>query len=149
VEEAICEPKPAPLPPIMIGGGGRKLTLRFVAQHADWWNYAGGSPEEYGELLEVLRGHCEQAGRDYERIVKTWACDCVAVASSAAEARRMAQASPFYDQTEAIVGTPDEVAAQLRRFTALGVEHFMLRFADFPSLGGARLFAKEVIPRFA
>ena len=149
IQAATCEPKPEPLPPIMIGGGGRQLTLRFVAQYADWWNYPGGSPEEYGELLDALRGHCRDSRRDYERIVKTWLCECVAVAPTPAQARRVAEASPFYDPAGSIVGTPDEVAAQLRRFTALGVRHFMLRFAGFPALDGAQLFAQEVIPRFA
>jgi alkanesulfonate monooxygenase SsuD/methylene tetrahydromethanopterin reductase-like flavin-dependent oxidoreductase (luciferase family) len=47
-----------------------------------------------------------------------------------------------------VVGTPDEVTDQIRRYTDLGVEHFILRFADFPETGGAELFAREVIARF-
>jgi len=148
VEEAICEPKPDPLPPLLIGGGGRKLTLRVVARHADWWNYPGGTPEGYQERLNVLRQHCQQIGRDDRGIVKTWLCDCVAIAPTAEAARRLAHASPFYEPGESIVGAPDEVADQLRRYADLGVQHFMLRFADFPGTEGARLFAGEVIPRF-
>jgi alkanesulfonate monooxygenase SsuD/methylene tetrahydromethanopterin reductase-like flavin-dependent oxidoreductase (luciferase family) len=147
VEDAICEPKPEPAPPLMIGGGGRKLTLRYVAQYADWWNFPGGTLENYQELLEVLRGHCEAVGRDYGSIVKTWAMDGVAVALSAQEAQRIAEASTFYTPGSALVGTPEELSAQLRRFTALGVEHFILRFSDFPSPDCAQLFAEEVIPR--
>jgi alkanesulfonate monooxygenase SsuD/methylene tetrahydromethanopterin reductase-like flavin-dependent oxidoreductase (luciferase family) len=148
VEDAICEPKPDPPPPLLMGGGGRKLTLRYVAERADWWNFPGGTVENYQELLEVLRGHCEGVGRDYDSIVKTWAAECVAVAPSSHKARRMAEASPFHTPGVSIVGTPDEVGAQLKRFTDLGVQHFMLRFADFPMTDGAELFAKEVIPRF-
>jgi len=36
-----------------------------------------------------------------------------------------------------------------RRFTDLGAEHFIVRFADFPATSGAALFGQEVIPRFA
>ena len=147
VKEAICEPKPDPVPPLLIGGGGKKITLRYVAQYADWWNFPGGTPEFYAELLEALRGHCKDVGRDYDSIVKTWAVECVAVADTHQAALEAAQASPLYDAETAIVGTPDEVAAQLGRFIEMGVEHFIMRFADFPRTDGARLFVDEVMPR--
>lgn len=148
VEAAICEPKPDPVPPLLIGGGGRKLTLRVVAEYADWYNFPDGTLEHYHALLDALRAHCSQVGRDDESIVKTWSSECVAIAPTTEAAQRLAQASPFFVPGESIVGTPDEVAAQLRRFADLGVQHFILRFADFPKLGGALLFAREVIPRF-
>ena len=149
VTDAICEPKPSPLPPLMIGGGGKKLMLRLVARYADWWNIPGGSPDRYADLLATLRGHCNDVGREYDSIVKTWECECVAVAGTSGDARRMAEASPFYNPADSIVGTPDEVAAQLRRFTDQGATHFMLRFADFPRTDAMRLFAREVIPQFS
>ena len=37
---AYCEPRPNPIPPIVVGGHGEKYLLRAVAQHADWWNYS-------------------------------------------------------------------------------------------------------------
>jgi alkanesulfonate monooxygenase SsuD/methylene tetrahydromethanopterin reductase-like flavin-dependent oxidoreductase (luciferase family) len=148
VQDAICEPKPDPPPALLIGGGGRKLTLRYVAQHADWWNFPGDTLENYSELLDVLREHCEAVGRDYDGIVKTWATECVAVAPSREKAQQMAEANFFHTPGLSLVGTPDDVSAELRRFAGLGVAHFILRFADFPNTGGAKLFAKEVIPRF-
>ncbi|MFC1996242.1 LLM class flavin-dependent oxidoreductase [Chloroflexota bacterium] len=148
VEDAICEPKPDPLPPIMIGGGGKKITLRYVAQFADWWNFPGGTSEFYAELLEALKGHCQDVGRDYNEIVKTWAVECVSVAETHAAALELAQVSPLYDPDTAIVGTPDEVEEQLRRFTDLGVEHFIFRLPDFPRTNTAEMFAREVVPRF-
>jgi alkanesulfonate monooxygenase SsuD/methylene tetrahydromethanopterin reductase-like flavin-dependent oxidoreductase (luciferase family) len=149
IEDAICEPRPNPAVPIMIGGGGKQLTLRVVAKYADWWNFPGGPFENYRELLDTLRGHCAKVGRDYASIKKTWGCECVAVAPTHDVALKMAEASPFYDPKDALVGTPDEVAAQIKRFTDVEVEHFVLRFADFPRNESARLFIKEVLPRFA
>ena len=149
IENAICEPKPNPVVPIMIGGGGKQLTLRVVARYADWWNFPGGTFEHYSELLDILRTHCATVGRDYASIKKTWGAECVAVAPTHDAALKMAQASPFYDAKDAVLGTPDEVAAQLKRFTDVGVEHFILRFADFPHNASASLFIKEVLPRFA
>ena len=145
VTDAVCEPKGPTPPPIMLGGNGRKLTLRVVARYADWWN-GGGSLAGFTEVLAALQGHCRDVGRDYDSLVKTWMCDCVAVAPKSAEARALAEAHPFYDPSAAVAGSPAEVAVQLRRYVELGVEHFILRFADFPSTAGMELFAREVIP---
>jgi alkanesulfonate monooxygenase SsuD/methylene tetrahydromethanopterin reductase-like flavin-dependent oxidoreductase (luciferase family) len=147
IENAYCKPRFDPAPPLLIGGGGKQKTLRIVAEHADWWNFPGGSPEHYQDLLNTLREHCQAVGRDEHMIVKTWLSDCVAVAASSQEAEQLAQASPL-NGSGTVKGTPNEVAAHLQRFVDLGVTHFMLRFADFPKTEGALLFAKEVLPRF-
>jgi F420-dependent oxidoreductase-like protein len=58
-----------PHPPIMIGGGGAKRTLRLVAQYADACNLFAGQDEV--RKLDILRQHCEAVGRDYDTIYKT------------------------------------------------------------------------------
>jgi F420-dependent oxidoreductase-like protein len=58
-----------PHPPIMIGGGGEKKTLKFVARYADACNLFPGP--DLGRKLDVLRAHCEAEGRDYGEITKT------------------------------------------------------------------------------
>jgi F420-dependent oxidoreductase-like protein len=60
-----------PHPPIMIAGDGEKKTLRLVARYADACSLRPGP--QVPEKLEVLRGHCETEGRDYEEIEKTCA----------------------------------------------------------------------------
>jgi alkanesulfonate monooxygenase SsuD/methylene tetrahydromethanopterin reductase-like flavin-dependent oxidoreductase (luciferase family) len=149
LDQAICQPKPDPLPPLMIGGGGKKITLRIAAQYADWWNIPGATAHRYQELLEVLRSHCLKVGRNYDEIVKTWGSDCVAIAATRTQAQQLLEASPFKNGEQPLVGTPDEVAAQIQPFIALGARHLILRFVDFPSTAGAELFAREVMPRFA
>jgi alkanesulfonate monooxygenase SsuD/methylene tetrahydromethanopterin reductase-like flavin-dependent oxidoreductase (luciferase family) len=148
IHDAYLSPKPDPVPPIMIGGGGEKLTLRVVAKHADWWNL-GGAREQYQRKLDILRQHCTAAGTDFDRIVKSYPNDCVAVAATEDEARQQAEASPFYNQDSALAGTPDQVAAEIQAWIDLGVTQFQFRFADFPQLDGIRLFAQEVLPRFS
>ena len=56
--------------PIMIGGSGEKKTLRTVARYADQWN-AFGSPDELARKDGILRGHCDDVGRDHEEIERT------------------------------------------------------------------------------
>ncbi|MEV0906698.1 LLM class F420-dependent oxidoreductase [Streptomyces hokutonensis] len=71
--ETLCVPAPvsSPHPEIMIGGSGEKKTLRLVAQYADACNLIVSTPDELRHKLEVLRGHCDRLGRDYDRIRKT------------------------------------------------------------------------------
>ena len=65
----VPQPLRRPHPPILIGGGGEKKTLRLVAQYAQACNLFDGP--ELERKLDVLRGHCEAVGRPYEEIEKT------------------------------------------------------------------------------
>jgi F420-dependent oxidoreductase-like protein len=71
--ETLCVPAPIsrPHPPILVGGGGEKKTLLLVARYADACNVFGSSPGDVGHKLDVLRSHCEDEGRDADRIEKT------------------------------------------------------------------------------
>ncbi|GII24629.1 LLM class F420-dependent oxidoreductase [Planosporangium mesophilum] len=71
--ETLCVPAPIsrPRPPIMIGGGGERKTLRLVARYADACNLFGTGPAEVARKLDVLREHCAAEGRDYDAIEKT------------------------------------------------------------------------------
>ncbi len=60
--------------PILIGGSGRKVTLRLVARHADMWN-SFGPPDNYAELNGVLDEWCAKEGRDPAAIERTVAID--------------------------------------------------------------------------
>jgi F420-dependent oxidoreductase-like protein len=71
--ETLCVPAPIsrPHPPILVGGGGEKKTLRLAARYADACNLFGSSPADVAHKLEVLRSHCQAEGCDYDRIQKT------------------------------------------------------------------------------
>lgn len=78
--ETVNSPQPLrrPNPPIMIGGGGEKKTLRLLARYADASNLFAGpqsSPAQVKAKLDVLAAHCEREGTDFDRIRKTvlWA----------------------------------------------------------------------------
>nr|WP_221448076.1 LLM class F420-dependent oxidoreductase [Saccharothrix violaceirubra] len=71
--ETLCSPQPIRRPPIMIGGGGEKKTLRLVARYGDACNLFAGDKDVVRHKLDVLRGHCDAVGRDYATIEKTLA----------------------------------------------------------------------------
>jgi F420-dependent oxidoreductase-like protein len=69
--ETICVPKPIHQPPILIGGGGEKKTLRLVAQYADVWNSTDSETDVLKHKIDVLTRHCDTVGRDVTQIRKT------------------------------------------------------------------------------
>ncbi len=71
--DAWCEPKPLQDHiPIVIGGKGRRRTLRTAARFADQWDMTfPDTPSDWLELDEVLRGHCESVGRDQSEIARS------------------------------------------------------------------------------
>ncbi|MCC5581150.1 LLM class F420-dependent oxidoreductase [Microtetraspora sp. AC03309] len=72
LDETLCVPAPpSGRPPIMVGGGGEKKTLRLVARYADACNLFATSVDEVARKLDVLREHCAGEGRDYDTIEKT------------------------------------------------------------------------------
>lgn len=63
-------PGPAGDLPILIGGGGEKVTLRLVAEHAQMWN-GFGPPEQFAHKNKVIDEWCEKEGRDPKEIERT------------------------------------------------------------------------------
>src|SRR5947209_7003313 len=72
MRDAQCEPKPVqPHLPIWIGGGGEKVTLRIVAEHADGWNVPFIAPDVWAHKAQVLDAHCDKVGREPATITKS------------------------------------------------------------------------------
>lgn len=63
-------PGPVGPMPILIGGGGEKVTLKLVARHADVWHYFWNpdKPEAFRHKIDVLEKHCAEQGRDRTEI---------------------------------------------------------------------------------
>ncbi len=138
--DALCRPTPVQARvPILIGGSGRKKTLRTTALHADLWN-GFGEPDRIAETSEVLKGRCAEVGRDFGTIGRTVTMD-VSIRDTAAEAaasyramedaQGIEQARVGSDDTERgmnVGGPPEAVAAYLREFGALGIAEVMWVF---------------------
>ncbi|AXG12968.1 LLM class F420-dependent oxidoreductase [Intrasporangium calvum] len=73
LERTLNSPQPVrrPRPPILVGGMGRRKTLRLVATHADASNFFDVGPDGLRATCEQLRDHCAEVGREYADITKT------------------------------------------------------------------------------
>ena len=67
-------PPPTRKIPILIGGGGEKVTLRIAAQHADTWHFFG-TPEAMGRKSKILDDWCDKVDRDPGEIERSTGVD--------------------------------------------------------------------------
>ena len=139
VAGATCSPRPDTPIPLMIGGGGEKRTLRLVAAAADWWCADVGCAAVFAHKAAVLAEHCAAVGRDPAEIVHsqaTW----ISVEDDADRVVR-------WDDLHIVAGSPDAVTRELEAFRDAGVQHFQIRFMDYPNPAGLERFACRVLPR--
>jgi F420-dependent oxidoreductase-like protein len=125
--ETICEPQPIRRPPVLIGGGGEKKTLRLVAQYADVWNSPDFEIDVLTHKIDVLTRHCDTVGRDVAEIRKT-----VGIIED-----------PFENL--------DGYLRKLERFSDLGVD--MIHTGPVPGTpdpaGFVKRFGEEVMPKLS
>ena len=76
-------PVQQPHPPILIGGGGERKTLKLVAKYGDATHQTTSDPSVLRHKLDVLRRHCETEGRDYEEIERFCGLDLKALPGQA------------------------------------------------------------------
>ena len=141
-----AEPRPDPMPPIMIGGAGEKKTLRVVAKYADWWNDVARPVPELQHKLNVLKRHCDETGRDFHSIRKS-----VSIGTFIDRKHQRAldrHASSRWTDSTVIAGDPSSVREQFAELHELGFDMVMTYFNDFQDLTEMKLFVDEVIPSF-
>ncbi|HUV10042.1 MAG TPA: LLM class flavin-dependent oxidoreductase [Acidimicrobiia bacterium] len=152
---AYCDPKPLQdLPEIWIGGGGEQVTLRIAAQHADKTNWQVGL-DAFVHKSEVLRGHCDNVGRDFDSIVRTHGPDCRIFDDDAAlqawldspgGGQLWGQGDHADYVRDNFVGTVEQITEKVQAFVDAGCREFVLWFRDFPSSESLERFASDVIP---
>ena len=147
IREAFCEPRPIPLPPVMIGAFRPKM-LRLTAKYADWWNVSSTGIESYRNMLREFEHACMDVGRDPTQIRRSWCGGCVCAPTQQAAA---AIAGDRYNAQDTdddfdFVGTPEQVIEQMRPFIDLGVDYFMLDCGGFPDLTTLELLVSDVLP---
>lgn len=146
LEDAPLEPKPVQAHvPLLIGGGGEKVTLRITAKYADEWNI-WGTPQMLRDKMAVLDRHCEAVGRDPATITRTAVALLMLTDDQDAVQRARASGRPV------VAGNVEQVRETIAEYQAAGVGEFIV--PDFTlGTGEARLavldtFINEVAPHF-
>jgi F420-dependent oxidoreductase-like protein len=155
ISDAICEPKPIqkPGPLMLIGGGGEKKTLRYVAEYGDACNLHGDLAT-IERKLTILKQHCKTVGRPYEQILKSRQGPIV-VAKTRKDAERMLEKyrpptqTPEAYRTNVVHGNPEEVAAHLQKFVDLGIEYLTGFMPGAYYERTLKLFAEKVLPQLS
>ncbi len=137
--------------PLLVGGGGEKVTLKLVARYADA-NNVGGGIDNVRRKEAVLRQHCDDVGRDHAEIERTAAMGPVIIRDSKTEAQRVLEEifarngnAPLWKDPN--VGTPEFIVERFQPFLELGYHHLICGFpAPYDEETMTRL-ASEVRPR--
>jgi F420-dependent oxidoreductase-like protein len=149
---AVNQPKGVQQPhiPLLIAGGGEKVTLRLVAKYGDACNIMD-SPEVLKRKYAALQRHCEEVGRDYNTIHRT-ATTVVIIRDSDEEARALVPpgidfAYPGDLGAYGLIGTLDTIERRLAAYAAAGVQELVLGFEDPTSAQQVRRFAELFVDR--
>ena len=153
LDNVFCEPKPIrqPHPPVLIGGGGERVLLRIVAQHADMWNNLAINQSQLADKVRVLHDHCRALGRD-PHAVQVSQQTMVVIGKDRADATAKAEkVAAIYGGHlgQGISGTPDECIEHIHRLVAAGCTMLLIEFFGRDPREPARLFAETVRPAFA
>ena len=161
VEDVYNNPRPLqhPHPPIWIGGGGEKRTLRIVAQYADWHNLVVTALPEFKRKMEILDAHCEDLGRDPTTLGRSLnpslllrETDAEFDKYAAERARKRGITTDEYltllESQGTIFGGPERVAAMLQGFVDAGCTYFEFIVREAEQERPLRLFAAQVMPKF-
>ena len=122
IEAASLEPKPLQQPlPLLIGGGGEKVTLKITARYADEWN-VWGTVDTLRHKMEILDGHCRDVGRNPAEIQRS-AVALLFMSDDADFLERMRDAGI---ERPSIIGDVAEVRDIVAQYEAIGVDELIV-----------------------
>lgn len=130
MKETLSNPQPIsqPHPPILLGGMGEKKTLRYVAQYGDACNlFLGAGMDVIEHKLGVLKGHCEDVGRDYDDLERT------------------TLGTAFMGDYD----TPEKIVEACKKLADIGITHTIWNMPDAQSLDNVKAFGDAIIPQVA
>ena len=172
VDGALCAPRPLQGTshpgsadngiPMWIAGGGEKVTLKIVAQYADYAN-VDGTPDGFTRKSEILEGHCKDVGRDFGSIVRSANYNVVIGETEADVEDRLAFNGELLRRggvpekkveehvanlrTQPAVGTPEKIVEMFKDMEARGMTYAITYFGEAAyDRSGIELFEERVAP---
>ncbi|GAB3875608.1 LLM class F420-dependent oxidoreductase [Terrabacter terrigena] len=172
VDGALCAPRPLQGTshpgsadngiPMWIAGGGEKVTLKIVAQYADYANI-DGTPHGFDHKSKILEGHCKDVGRDFDSIVRSANYNVVIGETEADVEDRLAfngellrrggvPENKVAEHVENLrkqpaVGTPEQIVEVFKDMKARGMTYAITYFGEAAyDRSGIELFEEEVAP---
>lgn len=150
IKDAYCNPHPLqkPHPPIMVGGGGERNTLKIVAKYADACNLFG-SIETIRRKLNILNEHCKSVRRDYDSILKTKLG--IVLIDNDHEAlikkvNEMFRGMPKEQIREFVIyGTEEDVLREIISLEDAGIQYFIVDLDPSRELEQLELFANKIM----
>ena len=137
--------------PILVGGGGERVTLKITARHADWW-HGFGTPDVIRHKLTVLKEHCAAVGRDFNAIAPTTGGGLLVRDDLNLVDKRMREVSARNKveapNRPAVLGSPDDIAKRLLEYHKIGVKGFLFGMSPPYDRETIERTMTEVKPRF-
>ncbi len=154
VDDASCLPRPVQdRLPIWIGGVGEKRTLKIVADHADGWNAAYLSPEEFARVNEVLNQWCEDENRD-PKSLKRAANVLFNLGADELELARQRETlardwGPMAERTSegALLCTPDQAVDRIMEYVEAGADEVNIALRAPWNEESLDAYLSDVMPR--
>jgi F420-dependent oxidoreductase-like protein len=150
VRGAINQPKGVQQPhiPLLIAGAGEKVTLKLVAQYGDACNVIE-SPAGLERKYAVLKGHCDEIGRDYDSIRRTTTSICI-MADTDKEAQALVPPGTEFIYPGGVggyglIGSPETIRQRIADYEGAGVQEIATSFINPTNLDDFRQFAAEYI----
>ena len=159
MREGTGEPGPVQKPrvPLLIAGGGERVTLRQVARFADMANFGGrkyaGAASDLADIRRkcaVLRNHCEAIERPYESVLPSHMALPLVLAETATEAEAKAAALPDWTRSGGglFAGTPAAAISFYRALVGAGLRYF-IPFVHGADIETVQLLGEHVVPAVA
>lgn len=154
MEDLVCEPKPLqrPRPPMLVGGDGKRITLKLVAKYADACNLTPRG-DELQEELDALKEHCKKVGRPYGSVLKTKLSSVsfgedvdAALKRSLAYKPRGMPASEYWSSV--LPGRPSDMIKEIEQFREQGIDYLIINFRGRYNPKDKLEFAQKVITAF-
>ena len=163
IENALNAPKPKqkPYPPILIGGTGRKRTLKMTAKYAQMWNIGMWEMTQMDEILSVLKDHCKNEGRDYNSIEKTFYGFANILETEEEIEKDVQKQAKNQNKTKeeirnsyvygggfpgAFIGSSEDIIKRYNYLVEKDFTHFQVRFPLGQELAMSSKFSEQIMP---